>query len=33
MFRAISQEATQKEHWSKNLQISQKKEAATGGIL
>ena len=33
MLRALSQLATQKEHLSKNMQISQKPEATTGGVL
>ena len=33
MLREISQEATKKEHGFKNLQFSQKKEAATSGVL
>ena len=33
MLRVLSQLATQKEHLSKNMQISQKAEATTGGVL
>ena len=33
MLRAVLQAATQKEHSSKNLEISHKTEAVTGGVL